>query len=169
MGGLHLESQPCKACDRCAWSSCSSLPWPLKTASMVEIDALTSGGGGGHSSSPDNPNSPPPKIVQKSRNNIREGANREKLAVKKLISITRCFFTVCVPYKPWKTHRKPWKNRHPKSRHFFTVSFSPFSILMKYALKIIQESPRQTKPKKGPKRRVHEFRPFLCEFWCFFP
>ena len=30
----------------------------------------------------------------------REGANREKLTVKKLISITRCFFTVCVPYKP---------------------------------------------------------------------
>ena len=28
-------------------------------------------------------------------------------------------------------------------------------------LKITQESPRQTKPKKGPKRKVHEFRPFL--------
>ena len=26
---------------------------------------------------------------------------------------------------------------------------------------ISQESPRQTKPKKGPKRKVHEFRPFL--------
>ena len=25
----------------------------------------------------------------------------------------------------------------------------------------IQESPRQTKPKKGPNRKVHEFRPFL--------
>ena len=24
-----------------------------------------------------------------------------------------------------------------------------------------EESPRQTKPKKGPKRKVHEFRPFL--------
>ena len=24
-----------------------------------------------------------------------------------------------------------------------------------------QESPRQTKPKKGPKRKAHEFRPFL--------
>ena len=32
-----------------------------------------------------------------------------------------------------------------------------------------QESPQQTKPKKGPKRKVHEFRPFLCEFWCVFP
>ena len=30
-----------------------------------------------------------------------------------------------------------------------------------------QESLRQTKPKKGAKRKVHEFRPF-CEFWCFF-
>ena len=30
-----------------------------------------------------------------------------------------------------------------------------------------QESPQQTKPKKGPKRKVHEFRPFFCEFWCF--
>ena len=27
----------------------------------------------------------------------------------------------------------------------------------------IQESPRQTKPKKGAKRKVHEFRPFFCE------
>ena len=26
---------------------------------------------------------------------------------------------------------------------------------------IYQESPQQTKPKKGPKRKVHEFRPFL--------
>ena len=31
-----------------------------------------------------------------------------------------------------------------------------FSVLWWY-----QESPRQTKPKKGPKRKVHEFRPFL--------
>ena len=30
-----------------------------------------------------------------------------------------------------------------------------------------QESPRQTKPKKGPKRKVHEFHPFFREFWCF--
>ena len=34
------------------------------------------------------------------RRDTREGANREKLTVKKLISITGCFFTVCVPYKP---------------------------------------------------------------------
>ena len=34
---------------------------------------------------------------------------------------------------------------------------------------LIQErfQANQTKLKKGPKRKVHEFRPFLCEFWCF--
>ena len=26
---------------------------------------------------------------------------------------------------------------------------------------LVQEPPRQTKPKRGPKRKVHEFRPFL--------
>ena len=31
----------------------------------------------------------------------------------------------------------------------------------------IQESPRQTKPKEGAKRKAHEFRPYFCEFWCF--
>ena len=31
---------------------------------------------------------------------FREGVNREKLTVKKIISIMRCFFTVYVPYKP---------------------------------------------------------------------
>ena len=25
----------------------------------------------------------------------------------------------------------------------------------------------RVKTKEGPKRKVHEFRPFLCEFWCF--
>ena len=30
-----------------------------------------------------------------------------------------------------------------------------------------RESPRQITPKKGPKQKVHELRPFLCEFWCF--
>ena len=27
--------------------------------------------------------------------------------------------------------------------------------------RLLQESPRQTKPKKGPKRKAHEFRPFF--------
>ena len=61
----------------------------------------------------------------------REGANHEKLTVKKLI--TRCFFfhRLC-PLQTVKSRRKPWKNRHqtvkksaPKIHHFFTVSFSP--------------------------------------------
>ena len=42
-----------------------------------------------------------------------------------------------------------------------------FSGLNKH-FKRNQESPRQTKPKKGTTRKVHEFRPFLCEFWCVF-
>ena len=65
----------------------------------------------------------------------REGANREKLTVKKIINNEMFFFfTVYVRYKPWKNRRKPWKNRHqtvkksePKIHHFFTVSFSPFT------------------------------------------
>ena len=32
---------------------------------------------------------------------------------------------------------------------------------------LVRSSPQQTKPKKGPKRKVHEFLLF-CEFWCFF-
>ena len=47
-----------------------------------------------------------------------------------------------------------------QARYYRNESPSPFR-------QIIQESPRQTKSKKGRKRKVHEFRPFLCEFWCF--
>ena len=32
-----------------------------------------------------------------------------------------------------------------------------------------QESPLQTKPQKGPKRKVHMNFAHFCEFWCFFP
>ena len=39
----------------------------------------------------------------------------------------------------------------------------PFSIAK---ISHIQESRRQTKPKKGPKRKIHEFRPFLW-IWVF--
>ena len=46
--------------------------------------------------------------------------------MKKLISITRCFFTVCVPYKPGKTLRKPRKNRHPKSHISSPLVFHRF-------------------------------------------
>ena len=30
----------------------------------------------------------------------------------------------------------------------------------------LRSRPGKTKPKKGAKRKVPEFRPFLCEFWC---
>ena len=53
----------------------------------------------------------------------REGANREKLTVKKIISITRFFFTVYVPYKPWKTLRKPWKIGTKNSPFFSSLDF----------------------------------------------
>ena len=55
----------------------------------------------------------------------REGANREKLTVKKIINNEIFFFTVYVPYKLWKIGvnrekigTKPWKNRHQKSTIF---------------------------------------------------
>ena len=40
--------------------------------------------------------------------------------------------------------------RTPPNRHGLSSSLSNY-----------QESPQQTKPKKGPKRKVHEFRPFF--------
>ena len=64
----------------------------------------------------------------------REGANREKLTVKKLVDTEMFFFHRLCPVKPWKIGVKPWKIRHqtvkksaPKIHHFFTVSFSPFT------------------------------------------
>ena len=55
----------------------------------------------------------------------REGVNREKLTVKKIINeeMFFCFFTVYVPYKLWKALRKPWKNRHLKSTIFSPLVF----------------------------------------------
>ena len=52
------------------------------------------------------------------------------------------FFCVAIPFQasPWDPAPHPWKLR------FFPIFKSP---------------PRQTKPKKGAKRKVHEFRPFL--------
>ena len=40
------------------------------------------------------------------------------------------------------------------------------SFLTVQEIRYFEESPRQTKPKKVPSRKVHEFRPF-CEFWSF--
>ena len=36
-----------------------------------------------------------------------------------------------------------------------------FDMFPLFSSDLSQESPRQTKPKKGPKRKVHEVRPFL--------
>ena len=65
---------------------------------------------------------------------IREGANREKLTVKKLIDSEMFFFHRLCPLQTVKNRRKPWKNRRQtvkksaaKIHHFFTVSFSPFT------------------------------------------
>ena len=41
-----------------------------------------------------------------------------------------------------------------------SVLFSPLGNRAIFST-FCQESPRQTKPKKGPRRKVHEFRPFL--------
>ena len=46
--------------------------------------------------------------------------------MKKLISITRCFFTVCVPYKPWKTLRKPGNIGTQKATIFSPLVFHRF-------------------------------------------
>ena len=58
----------------------------------------------------------------------REGANREKPTVKKIINNEMFFFTVYVRYKPWKIGVNGEKSRHqtvkksaPKIHHFFTV------------------------------------------------
>ena len=63
---------------------------------------------------------------------LREGVNRENLTVKKLISITRFvfFFTVYVPYKPWKigVNRKK-KDRHQKSTIFSPLVFHRLRLL----------------------------------------
>ena len=55
----------------------------------------------------------------------------------------------------------------------FSISllFSLFRFFLAFFVRCSfsnQESPRQTKPKKGPKRKVHEFRPFLCILVFFF-
>ena len=56
-------------------------------------------------------------------------------------------------------------------RPFLAKISAKFSLWLKMAefwltlavseIQPFQESPRQTKPKKGAKRKVHEFRPFL--------
>ena len=61
----------------------------------------------------------------------------------------------------WLVFMRPFFLFAPVAAH---VCSSPFSLHL-YALEkwlcSVQESPRQTKPNKGPKQKVHEFRPFL--------
>ena len=64
----------------------------------------------------------------------REGVNREKLTVKKIINKEMFFFHRLCPLQTVKNRRKPWKNRRqtvkksaPKIHHLFNVSFSPFT------------------------------------------
>ena len=47
-----------------------------------------------------------------------------------------------------------------------SFGFGKGGLLEKGSFQKSGVAPLQTKPKKGPKRKVHEFRPF-CEFWCF--
>ena len=46
---------------------------------------------------------------------------------------------------------------------YYLPNFDSRRIILGNCMSLIQESPRQTKPKKGPKQKVHEFHPF-CEF-----
>ena len=63
-----------------------------------------------------------------------------------------------LPLKPWETTfprncaRRAWYCKNIEFR---------FCCTSKLCCLDNQESPPQTKPKKGPKRKVHEFRPFL--------
>ena len=45
----------------------------------------------------------------------------------------------------------------------FSKLLERFLLFMVLCCNFFQELPRQTKPKKGPKQKIHEFRPF----WCF--
>ena len=60
----------------------------------------------------------------------REGANREKLTVKKIINNEMFFFFFFSPFMSLINREKLCANREksaPKIHHFFTVSFSPFT------------------------------------------
>ena len=65
------------------------------------------------------------------------------------------------PPNPGKTSILAWTARTDVHENF---SLKNLRLISR---SLIRESPRQTKPKKGPKRKVHELRPSLCEFWCF--
>ena len=64
--------------------------------------------------------------------------------------------TTIWPLEKGKKKRTSDKKARRLFLHFFACVRSFSTVFALY-----QESPRQTKPKKGPKRKVHEFRPFL--------
>ena len=83
-------------------------------------------------------------LWERERSRDREGANREKLTVKKLIDNEMFFFTVNVPYKPWKIGvnrekigTKPWKNRHQKSTIFSPLVFHRLRLLEERAVPML--------------------------------
>ena len=59
--------------------------------------------------------------------------------------------SLCAPF--------PGKERKKGTHINFFADFGVKTGVSKWPF--CQELPRQTKPKKGPKRKVHEFRPFL--------
>ena len=104
----------------------------------------------------------------------REGANREKLAVKKIIN-KEIFFTVYVPYKPWKIGvnrekigTKPWKNRHQKSTIFSPLVFHRLRLLEKHINKIPRNYQGSSGTVPGQSRehllQSHEIL-FMCQYY----
>ena len=91
----------------------------------------------------------------------------EKCKIISFLSISRIFGRSCCKRRQHKSRRSSCK---VQTLQPWLCQRIPAKI-GSYQLKIWkgaqnQESPWQTKPKKGPERKVHEFRPF-CEFWCF--
>ena len=74
------------------------------------------------------------------------------------------------PFAPSPNHFRELSvfGQFPRSADFPRLECKEDSILTRFRLRCglfgppePQESPRETKPKKGPKRKVHEFRPVL--------
>ena len=75
-------------------------------------------------------------FFRSSRNDCREGVNREKLTVKKLIENEMFYCHRLCPLQTVKNRRKPWKNRHqtvkksaPKIHHFSPLVFHRLRLL----------------------------------------